>query len=147
MLKSFKSYLLLGIKLFDFFSKIIFWNIWINVLMELPENLQVTPSNQSQRIKVKSEVYLEPIWKFIENFSFCHLNSKKLQRTCLTGSSLPTSLNAEERGAKGGILAGQIPNPIDKFKSFVNSPLTNNINLVENQPKLNEKYTPSLGNL
>ena len=29
--------------------------------MELPENLQVTPSNQSQRIKVKSEVYLEPI--------------------------------------------------------------------------------------
>ena len=66
--------------------------MWINVLMELPENLQVTPSNQSQRIKVKSEVYLKPIWKFIENFSFCHLNSKKLQRTCLTGSSLPTSL-------------------------------------------------------
>ena len=49
--------------------------------MELLENLQVTQSNQSQLIKVilfkVSEVSLDPIWKFIENFSFCPLNSKK----------------------------------------------------------------------
>ena len=46
-----------------YFFKINFWNIWINVLME---NL----------FKV-SQVHLEPIWKFIENFCFCPLNCKK----------------------------------------------------------------------
>ena len=51
------------------------------MLKELLENPQVTKSNQSQLIKVKSVqsfmVYLEPIWKFIENFSFCPLNYQK----------------------------------------------------------------------
>ena len=31
-----------------------FWNIWINMLKKLLENPQVTQSNQSQLIKVKS---------------------------------------------------------------------------------------------
>ena len=53
LLKSFKSYLLLGIKLFDIVL-INFWNVWINVLKELLENPQVTKSNQSQLIEVKS---------------------------------------------------------------------------------------------
>ena len=85
LLKSFKPYLLLGIKLFDFFIfcffKTNFWNIWINVLMELIENLEVTQSIQSQLIKLKSvqsfrgvlTTHLKIYW----NFSFCPLNSTK----------------------------------------------------------------------
>ena len=50
--------------------------------MELLENLQVTQSNQSQLIKENlfkvSEVYLEPIRKFLENFNFCPMNCKKI---------------------------------------------------------------------
>ena len=60
--------LVLSISCSKFIFKINFWNISINLLLKLVENLQVTLPNQSQVIKVNllkiSEIYLQLSWKF-----------------------------------------------------------------------------------
>ena len=70
LVKIFQILLTIRIKSFDFFFN--FWNFWIIVLKELLENPQVTHSNQSQLIKVKSvqsfrrvfRTHLKTYWKF-----------------------------------------------------------------------------------
>ena len=92
MLKYSESCLVLSIKLFEFFFKINFRTIWINVLMKLVENRQVTQltytCSKSNLLKVQSlfRTQLKILAFFREIFY------KKLHCRCWTGSTIPTPL-------------------------------------------------------
>ena len=93
LLKSIKSYLVSSIKFFFFFSKWIFGNTWINVLMKLIENLQVAQLSQSQLIKVKSFQSFRGVFRTqLKIFAFTSWLQKILHCRYSTGSSIPTHL-------------------------------------------------------
>ena len=77
----------------SFFLQMNYLNIWINVLMKLVENPQVTQPNQSNVIKVKSVQSFRDLFRTQSKIlAFVHWIAKKAHRRRSTGSSIPTPL-------------------------------------------------------
>ena len=89
-------------KLFEFFFKMNFWNIWINEPIKLVANPQVIQPNQIQVIKAISVPSFRGVFRAqLKILAFVHcITKEKLHCRCSTGSSILTPLKLSIKTAE-----------------------------------------------